>query len=124
MLDFDELWERLTSVDETRSKGAGTFYIPGARMRQAEGTAYQISAANPTDKALSVESNPTDKPTIPVPVHIAEVVENLGQRASLDEISYVTDIAEILNRNPQYIQERYLRPLPSALLRKAFAGEI
>lgn len=108
---------------ETRSKGAGTYYVAGKRMWEVEGVAYQISVANSTDKPLSVELNSTDKPTIPLPVHIAEIVENLGQRASFDEISYVirklcawrtlqvTDIADILKRNPQYIQEKYLRPM-------------
>ena len=108
---------------ETRSKGAGTFYVTGKRMWEAEGVAYQIRTANSTDKPLSVEFDSTDKPKIPLPVHIAEIVENLGQRASFDEISYiirklcawrtlqVTDIADILKRNPQYIQEKYLRPM-------------
>lgn len=108
---------------ETQSKGAGTFYIPGKRIREAEGGASQIRAANSTDKALSVGLNSTDKTRFPLPVHLAEAVEKLGQRASFDEIAYlirklcawrtlqVTDIAEILNRNPQYVQEKYLRPM-------------
>jgi len=109
---------------ETRSKGAGTYYVAGKRMWEAEGVTPQIKATNSTDKALAVELNPTDKPNVPnLPVHIAEAIANLGQRASFDEISFiirklcawrtlqVTDIAEILKRNPQYIQEKYMRPM-------------
>ena len=124
-LEASRALQRLRDLEliETRSKGAGTFYVTGKRMWEAEGVAYQIRTANSTDKPLSVESNSTDKPKIPLPVHIAEIVENLGQRASFDEISYiirklcawrtlqVTDIADILKRNPQYIQEKYLRPM-------------
>ena len=109
---------------ETQSKGAGTFYIPGKRMWQAEGAASQISQSNSADNVLSVELNPTGNASIPgLPVHIREAVEKLGQRATANEVRYVikklcgwraiqaAELAAILKRSQPYIQEKYLRPM-------------
>ncbi len=116
--------ERDLELLEAQSKGAGTYYVYGKRMWQADGAASQISAANPTDKTLSVELNPTDSAIIPgLPVHINEAVDKLGQRATADEIKYVikklcgwraiqaVELAAILKRSQPYLQEKYLRPM-------------
>ncbi|MDQ3062352.1 MAG: hypothetical protein M3R14_05740 [Acidobacteriota bacterium] len=70
LLDFEQLWEKLISVVveaskvllrlrdleliETRSKGAGTFYVYGKRMREAEDITSPLRLSNPTDKTLTV----------------------------------------------------------------------
>lgn len=109
---------------ESRNKGAATFYVHGARMLRVEGVTPPTSASNPTDKSLTVGFSLTDNVSVPgLPVHIAEAVVALGQRATPDEVKYVirklcawralqvTEIATILKRRRQYIQEKYLRPM-------------
>ncbi|MGI8639488.1 MAG: ATP-binding protein [Pyrinomonadaceae bacterium] len=125
-LEASRALQRLRDLEliETRSKGAGTYYVTGKRMWQAEGITSPLSASNPTDKTLSVELNPTDNVSIPgLPVHISEAVDKLGQRATADEIKYVikklcgwraiqaAELAAILKRSQPYIQEKYLRPM-------------
>ncbi|MGI8995602.1 MAG: hypothetical protein ACR2GW_02885 [Pyrinomonadaceae bacterium] len=103
---------------EPRPRGAATYYVPGARFIAAESraAASQISAANPTDKDVTRQFPG-------LPPHLAEAVEKLGKRATIDEMTYVvlklcrwralqvSELAVILNRSQRYIQETYLRPL-------------
>jgi ATP-dependent DNA helicase RecG len=118
--------QRLRDLEliETRSKGAGTYYVAGKRMWEAEGATSHISAANSTDKPLSVGFNSTDNADVPgMPVHIREIVEKVGQRATPEQIKYAikklcgwraiqaAELAAILKRSQPYIQEKYLRPM-------------
>ncbi len=117
---------RLRELDliDSRSKGATTFYVPGTRLLLAEGVTPQLSGSNPADKSLAVGLNLTGNVTVPgLPVHIAETVESLGQRATPDEVKYVikklckwralqvTELAAILKRSRRHVQEKYLRPM-------------
>ncbi len=117
---------RLRELDliDSRSKGAATFYVAGKRLLEAEGMTPHLSITNPADKSLAVGFSLTDNVTVPgLPVHIAEAVESLGQRATPDEVKYVinklcrwralqvTELAGILKRSRRHIQEKYLRPM-------------
>ena len=128
MVEASRLLQRLRDLEliETRSKGAGTFYVPAARFLGTKNKAAVIKA-NPTDKSLSGGSNLPDKllsvgfPGLPL--HLAGAVENLGQRATPEEVKYVilrlckwralqvTELSAILKRSRRYIQENYLSPM-------------
>lgn len=121
--------QRLRSLEliENRSKGAGTYYVTGKRMWEAEGIASQISAANLPDNGLSGKPDlPDNEKAMLAPVlpqHLTEAVSQLGQRATPQAIKYViwklcqhrayqiTELAAILNRNPKYISERFISPM-------------
>ena len=121
--------QRLRDLEliETRSKGAGTFYVTGKRMWEVEGIASQINTASLPDNTLSGKSGlPDNEQTTPIPVlptHLSEAVAQLGQRATHEAIRYViwklcqhrafqiTELAAILNRNPKYLSERFISPM-------------
>ena len=112
---------------ETQSKGAGTYYVPGMLMKQAEGEAYQITKSDLPDSQLSGRSGiPDNKQTIPLPglpSHLADLINNLGQRAARQDIEYaiwklcdwrtfqVREIAAFLQRNQKYVQTQFLAPM-------------
>ena len=121
--------QRLRDLEliETRSKGAGTYYVAGKRMWEADGATTQTSATSLPDKALSGKSDlPDNAPTTPAPVlpqHLTEAVTQLGQRATREAIRYViwklcqhrayqiTELAAILKRHPKYLSERFISPM-------------
>lgn len=128
-LEASRALQRLRDLEliETRSKGAGTFYVTGKRMWEADGIAYQISAASLPHNALSGKADlPHNIPHTPMPIlpkYLTEVVDKLGQRATLAEIQYaiwklcgwralqVTELSAILKRSRRHVQERYLNPM-------------
>lgn len=128
-LEASRALQRLRDLEliETRSKGAGTFYVVGKRVWEVEGIAYQISAANLPHNALSGKADlPHSLPHTRMPVlpkYLAEIVDKLGQRATRGEIQYailklcgwralqVTELSAILNRSRRHIQERSLNPM-------------
>jgi ATP-dependent DNA helicase RecG len=121
--------QRLRDLEliETRSKGAGTFYVAGRRMWEAEGVTSQIDAASLPDSGLSGKAGlPDYEPIIPVPIlpqHLNEAVAGLGQRATREAMRYViwklcghrayqiTELAAILKRHPKYLSERFISPM-------------
>lgn len=128
-LEASRALQRLRDLEliETRSKGAGTYYVTGKRMWQAEGVTPQISAANLPHNVLSGKADlPHNIPHTPMPIlpkYLAEIVDKLGQRATLSEIQYaiwklcgwralqVTELSAILKRSRRHVQDRYLNPM-------------
>jgi ATP-dependent DNA helicase RecG len=129
MVEASRALQRLRDLEliETRSKGAGTFYVPATRFLVAENKSAANIKTNPTDKSLSGRLNPPYKRLsvgFPgLPLHLAEAVEKLGKRATPEEVKYVilklckwralqvTELSIILNRSRRYTQENYLSPM-------------
>lgn len=106
----------------SQNKGANTYYVPGRRMLEAEGqTLNEGSIPHSLPHSLSHNLSHSDVPVLPA--YLTELVEQLGLRASHDELRYaivklcgwrslhITELAAILNRNKRHIRERHLNPL-------------
>lgn len=109
---------------ETRSKGAGTYYIHGARLLQTNGKAYRTRLPdNPLSGKQGIPDSIPDNPAPVLPAYLLEIVDKLGQRATVKEIQYaiwklcgwralhITELSAILKRTRKHIQEHYLNPM-------------